>query len=79
MYGPAKAWTDAIREFSEEYKGRLKALDPKAPISQSFPGLNDVRLPMANPPPPREHKLKPVKRFWSKLLRQSSYNSSHRI
>ncbi|WAR00874.1 DUOX2-like protein [Mya arenaria] len=64
MYGPGKAWTDAIRELSEEFPGRLKALDPRANIKDSFPALNDIRLPMANPPPPREHELKPIKRFW---------------
>lgn len=64
MYGPGKAWTDAIRELNEEFPGRLKALDPKVSINRMFPALNDIRLPMANPPPPREHELKPVKRFW---------------
>ena len=66
MYGPGKAWTDAIRELSSTKPGRLKALDINAPIDRSFPALNDIKLPMANPPPPREHKLKPVKRFWGK-------------
>lgn len=64
MYGVGKAWTDAIRELSEKYPGRLKAQDPSVPIHQSFPADNEIRLPMANPPPPREHELKPVKRFW---------------
>lgn len=64
MYGVGKAWTDAIRELSEKYPGRLKAQDPSAPISESFPADNDIKLPMANPPPPREHELKPVARFW---------------
>lgn len=66
MYGPGKAWTDAIREFSPEKPGRLKARDVSAPIHQSFPALNDINLPLANPPPPREHRLKPVSRFWGK-------------
>ncbi|KAL5006021.1 hypothetical protein ScPMuIL_017179 [Solemya velum] len=61
-YGIAKAWTDAIREFKG---GRLKALDDKHdPIEKSFPAQNDIRLPMANPPPPRDHTLKNVNRFW---------------
>ncbi|XP_053406292.1 dual oxidase 2-like [Mercenaria mercenaria] len=64
MYGVGKAWTDAIRELSEEKPGRLKAQDPSSPISQSFPADNDIKLPMANPAPPREHELKPVARFW---------------
>ena len=65
MYGPGKAWTDAIRELSETHKGRLKGLDPSVPVKDSFPALNDLLLPFANPPPPREHNMKPVKRFWS--------------
>ncbi|XP_052282724.1 dual oxidase 2-like isoform X1 [Dreissena polymorpha] len=64
MYGPGKAWTDAIRELSETHKGRLKGLDPSVPVKDSFPALNDLLLPFANPPPPREHNMKPVKRFW---------------
>ena len=68
MYGPGKAWTDAIRELSEDFPGRLKSLDPRTPVQNSFPALNDIRLPMANPPPPREHDLKPIKRFWSKYI-----------
>lgn len=68
MYGVGKAWTDSIRELSEEYPGRLKAQDPSVPISESFPADNDIKLPMANPPPPREHELKPVARFWRTYL-----------
>lgn len=66
MYGPAKAWTDAIREFRG---GRLKALDDKPhPISMSLPDRNNIRLPYANPPNPRETtretRLRGVNRFW---------------
>lgn len=66
MYGPARAWTDAIREFKG---GRLKALDGKyTPIQESFPDINNIRLPFANPPNPREQssddRLQPVARFW---------------
>ncbi|KAL3866800.1 hypothetical protein ACJMK2_044068 [Sinanodonta woodiana] len=67
FYGTSKAWTDAIRELNtanSALRGRLAALDPNADIKNSFPALNSIRLPMANPPPPREHVLKPVKRFW---------------
>ncbi|KAK3606271.1 hypothetical protein CHS0354_037947 [Potamilus streckersoni] len=64
-YGTSKAWTDALREFKDgPLRGRLAALDPYADIKDSFPAQNSIRLPMANPPPPREHELKPVKRFW---------------
>ena len=34
-----------------------------------FPAYNDIRLPFANPPPPRDHTLKPIKRFFSKCHR----------
>lgn len=61
MYGANKAWTDALRSLKD---GLLKALndtDSKAPY---FPERNSIRLPMANPPPPRDHVLKPIKRFY---------------
>lgn len=66
MYGPAKAWTDAIREFKG---GRLRALNDKPfPIQDSLPVANNIRLPFANPPNPRgttrETRLKGVRRFW---------------
>lgn len=64
MYGPGKAWTDAIREFKG---GRLKAKVPdpeRKKINESFPADNDIRLPFANPPAPRDHFLRPVNRFW---------------
>lgn len=74
MYGPARAWTDAIREFKG---GRLLALAATEggpplhePINASFPAVNDIRLPFANPPNPRDlgarNRLKNVNRFWSK-------------
>ncbi|XP_060072103.1 dual oxidase 1-like [Ylistrum balloti] len=67
MYGPAKAWTDAIRAF--DGTGRLKALDDKyTPLQESFPVINNIRLPFANPPNPRantvDERLQPVARFW---------------
>ena len=64
FYGPGKAWTDAIREFTG---GKLKADDPNKPVTEQFPTPNDIRLPFANPPPPADHFLKPVSRFFSKL------------
>ena len=65
VYGPNKAWADTLRSFKD---GLLAAtndsdVDPKA---RYFPAYNDIKLPMINPPTPREHKLKPVKRFYSK-------------
>ncbi|XP_062620936.1 dual oxidase 2-like [Saccostrea cucullata] len=65
MYGPARTWTDAIREFRG---GKLLALDPSKPVQESLPAINDIRLPFANPPNPRENtrerRLLPVARFW---------------
>jgi len=68
MYGPNKAWTDAIRLFKD---GLLAATndstDPDAKDrDRNFPAINDIRLPFANPPPPRDHALKPINRFYSK-------------
>jgi len=68
MYGPNKAWTDAIRLFKD---GLLAATndstDPAAlDRDRYFPAINDIRLPFANPSPPRDHVLKPIKRFYSK-------------
>ena len=62
IYGPSRAWTDAIRELKG---GRLAGTNP-GNIPQSFPFNNDIRLPYANPPVAREHVLKPVTRFHSK-------------
>ncbi|XP_078316138.1 dual oxidase 2-like [Crassostrea virginica] len=65
MYGPARTWTDAIREFKG---GRLLRLDPNKGIADSLPAINNIRLPFANPPNPRENtrerRLLPVARFW---------------
>ena len=62
MYGPNKAWSDGLRTFSG---GLLAAANDTDEDEGYFPALNDIRLPMANPPTPREHVLKPIKRFWS--------------
>ncbi|KAL3865900.1 hypothetical protein ACJMK2_043248 [Sinanodonta woodiana] len=60
IYGPAKAWTDAIREFRG---GRLLGTNP-AEIMMDFPVDNNIRLPFANPPVTKDHQLKPVRRFY---------------
>lgn len=62
MYGPNKAWADALRSFKG---GRLAAANDTDDEEGYYPALNDIRLPMANPPPPRDHKLKPISRFYS--------------
>ncbi|KAL8598120.1 hypothetical protein ACOMHN_030406 [Nucella lapillus] len=61
MYGIGKAVADAVRSFQW---GRLAAQDDSVNIRDSFPKENDIRLPMANPPSPRDHVLRPVKRFY---------------
>lgn len=67
MYGVGKAWADTLRSFSS---GKLKStLDSTEEVdskysTKDFPAVNGVRLPMANPPPPIDHYLKPVNRFW---------------
>lgn len=71
MYGVGKTWADALRRF---YGGELKSTtndnkengekkDEKYG-DKDFPAVNDIRLPMANPPPPADHYLKNVNRFW---------------
>lgn len=67
FYGPGKAWTDAIREFKHGY---LKVRDPSTynHTTKQFPADNDIRLPFANPPPPADHYLKPVNRFFSTFI-----------
>ncbi len=67
MYGPFKAWTDAIRAFQG---GELAANNQENAISDQFPQSNEVLgLPYANPPPPFNNSLYPVNRFWSKSHR----------
>ena len=64
MYGPFKAWTDAIRRFEG---GELAAIDNAQNLFEQYPQENNVLgLPFANPPPPANNTLYPVNRFWSK-------------
>ncbi|XP_071091375.1 dual oxidase 2-like [Haliotis cracherodii] len=60
LYGTTRFWTNAIREFSG---GRLKRLSP-AGVKNSFPALNADRLPLYNPPVPRDHSLREASRFF---------------
>ena len=62
IYGPNKAWCDGLRSFKD---GLLAATNDTDPNEKYFPAYNDIKLPMANPPPPRDHYLKPVSRFFS--------------
>uniref|UniRef100_H2Z322 NAD(P)H oxidase (H2O2-forming) n=1 Tax=Ciona savignyi TaxID=51511 RepID=H2Z322_CIOSA len=57
-YGINKAWSDALRLLKKNwelasYKGEGK-----------FPIENSLGLPLANPPPPRDHELKSATRFF---------------
>ena len=63
MYGVTKAWADALRTFEG---GDLLAIDNSLPLSEQFPAVNEIGLPLANPPPPVNHSLFEVNRFWSK-------------
>jgi hypothetical protein len=66
MYGTDKAWSDALRSFKD---GRLEEdLELLGAGKGSFPGRNGLGLPMANPPPPRDHYLKMSTRFHSKFF-----------
>ncbi|KAL4227481.1 hypothetical protein ACF0H5_012925 [Mactra antiquata] len=59
IYGPNKAWADAIRSYEN---GQLASTTPNSIMTQ-FPPDNSIRLPFANPPVARTHKLEPVSRF----------------
>ena len=61
MYGVTKAWADALRSFEG---GELLALN-NDPLYLSLPADNTLGLPLANPPPPANHSLFEVNRFWS--------------
>ena len=67
MYGVTKAWADALRTLTD---GKLAEVGPEdspaARAGGSFPALNTIGLPLANPPPPANNSLFIVNRFWSK-------------
>ena len=66
MYGPFKAWTDAIRAFRG---GELAAENQDANLGDQLPQTNEeLGLPYANPPPPFNNSLFPVNRFRSKYI-----------
>ena len=56
MYGPNKAWCDALRA----YKDGLLAENPATP---GYPPDNHIGLPIANPPVAYVHRLASAKRF----------------
>ncbi|PVD19871.1 hypothetical protein C0Q70_20364 [Pomacea canaliculata] len=61
VYGAGKAVGDAVRAFKD---GMLAAQGDPADIKNSLPIRNNIRLPMANPPSPRDHEMRPVSRFY---------------
>lgn len=68
MYGIGKTWADALRIFKA---GKLASTTDYEDSDEKynkkdFPAVNNIRLPMANPPPPRDHYLKNVNRFFRK-------------
>ena len=78
VYGPFKAWTDAIRRFD---KGELASQGVGGDVSESgqdsdiadlLPIRNNIGLPLANPPPPanstESQRLFPVNRFWGMMI-----------
>lgn len=71
MYGFTKAWADALRSFkggrlaSQYYNEEAGTGTP--PINMSVPVINNIGLPLANPPPPANQSLHIVNRFWRKL------------
>lgn len=69
MYGVVKAWADTLRTLNMTGPaGALAALNDERNIPDQFPVENTIGLPLANPPPPANHSLFPVNRFWSKWL-----------
>ena len=70
VYGPFKAWTDAIRSFrygelaSQGINGETSD-QAIADIRNIVPIRNNIGLPLANPTPPANASLFPVNRFWS--------------
>ena len=73
MYGPFKAWRDAIRRFekgelaSQGVGGDRSEAGQDSDIADLLPIRNNIGLPLANPPPPSQHSLLPVNRFWSEF------------
>lgn len=64
-YGTSKTWADTLRSFN---CGMLASSN-----GGRFPVENSIRLPMANPPPPRFHELRPVSRFFRTSIQQTMF------
>ena len=78
VYGPNKAWADTLRSFKDGLLAATNDSDPD-PKARYFPAYNDIKLPMINPPTPRNHTLKPVKRFYSKSDIALAYHVTSRF
>ena len=76
VYGINKAWADALRSFKG---GLLKATNDSDDTMGYYPAYNDIRLPLANPPPPRDHTLKNVNRFHSECRMEFPRSLPHPI
>ena len=64
IYGPAKGWADALRAYT---RGELAANNQNYSLADQVPAMNTIGLPYANAPPPANHTLLSVNRFWSKF------------
>lgn len=82
MYGFTKAWADALRSFrggrlvSQFFDGRDFPEGSDPPIPQSVPLVNNIGLPLANPPPPANQSLHIVNRFWREFTSQPTVATS---
>ena len=81
VYGPFKAWADVLRSFSGgklahfpnppfaedvDFGRNIGVVGPEN-ITYQVPLSNeDFGLPFINPPPPANHSLYEVNRFWGK-------------
>lgn len=66
VYGVAKAWTDTLRAFEDGLMAADQGKHREDTVSNTFPIVNTIRLPMANPPTPYYHELRRVSRHFSK-------------
>ncbi|XP_064595545.1 dual oxidase 2-like [Liolophura sinensis] len=64
VYGVAKAWTDTLRAFEDGLLAADQNKHREPTVSNTFPIVNTIRLPMANPPTPYFHELRKVSRHF---------------
>lgn len=70
IYGTSKAWSDILRT---QANGTIAPHGQLASSQPLYPEYNNIRLPMANPPPPihhhqyiTQHYTEEVTRYFSK-------------